>query len=135
MDPWDIKSFVEGMLSKESTYKRYCDLCMRVEAVPIDEDDFVDKYVDIIVRREELYREAMSMLDSDKRQLLDELEKVGAPVEDLVMVDILPPSTTITLNKFNDGMICLYVMFPNGSDNPMIIPAYVGSGKDDAIFL
>jgi hypothetical protein len=135
MDPWEVKPFVEDLLEKQGTYERYSDLCLRVETNPLPRDDFVDRYVNIIIRREEYFQQATSLLPDDKRKLLESLEQAGAPVEDLVTVDMLPPSMTLPLNKLSKGMICLYIMFPAGSSNPTIIPAYVEAGNDEAVFL
>lgn len=135
MEPWEVKPFVEGLLEKQGIYELYCDLCLRLETLPISRDDFVDKYVDIILRREEIFKQATALLNDDKKKLLETLEKSGAPVEDLVTVDMIPPSMIFPVNRLSKGMICLYVLFPTGSSNPTIMPAYVESGSDEAVFL
>lgn len=135
MEPWEAREHIEKALSKDGMYDRYRDLCMKVETPPRSYEKFVDTYVDVIVRRKELYDEAVKALPVDKRLLLESLEKDNAPLEELVTVDILPPFVTVQLNDFSDGVICLYVLFPNGPDRPIVQPAHVGYGASEATFL
>jgi len=135
MDSFALREFIEDLLEKQGMYALYHDLCMRVEVIPVTRETFVDAYVDVMNRREELYAKAKSCHDNDKRLLMEALERVNAPVEDRASVGMLPPSVTVTLNTLRDGFICLYVLFPNGPDAPSIIPAYLIKGQSEATFL
>jgi len=135
MDPWVVRGQIEELLNKERLYERYFDLCLRVESQPISQDAFLDRYVDIFVHRQELFDQASENILEDKKRLLEDLEQSGAPIEDLVSVDMLPPSVTISLNTLSDGMICLYVLFPDGSNRPVVQLAHVGSGESESTFL
>jgi hypothetical protein len=135
MEPWEFRTYIEDTLEKQGLYALYHDLCLRVETIPITKEAFIDAYVDVLNRRAELYAQAVGCHVSDKTLLLEALEKVKAPVEDLVSVAMLPPSVTVTLNPLRDGFICLYVLFPNGPDAPSVIPAYIVKGQNEATFL
>lgn len=130
MEPWELRSFIEDLLKKQDLYSMYTDLCQRLEVIPVSLDKFIDMYVDIVSRRDELYKEAKDMLNQDKKTLLDTLERGKYPLEDLVSVDMLPPSVTVTLNKLSDGIICLYVLFPTGPDTPYVVPAHISNNRD-----
>jgi hypothetical protein len=130
MEPWELRTFVEGILEKEGLYVLYVELCQKVDTPPVSKEAFTDAYVDVIARRRELFSEATRALDQDKRLLLETLEKAGAPLEDLASVGSLPPSVTVTLNDLSDGVICLYVIFPSGPDKPNVIPAHVSKGRE-----
>jgi hypothetical protein len=135
MDPLDARKFIDEYLSKQGMYDMYLDLCMKIEAVPITREKFVDTYTDIFVRREELYEQAVKELPNDKKLLFERLEEAKMPMEDIVTVDSIPPFLTVTLNKIKEGIVCLYVMFPNGPESPHIVPSYVEKGSSDALFL
>lgn len=135
MEQWDSKEYVEDFIEKTKVYDLYHDLCLRLDVPPISRDEFVDKYVDIIRRHEELYEQAKRQLPKDKETLLGVLENIKAPLEDIVTIDSLPPSVTIPLNIIKGGMICLFVLFPNGPGKPFVIPSYLESGSKESVFL
>lgn len=133
-DPEKVK-YIEAHIKKHRIYESYHDMCMRLDIAPVTRDDLVAKYVDIIERHEEFFEQAKSELENDKRQLLEGLEKEGAPVEDLASVESLPPSVYIPINEMKGSMVCLYVLFPGEAYQPYIVPAYVADGDDTAIFM
>lgn len=135
MEPWKVRPYVEDQIKKQGTYDRYCDLCLRLEAPPLSQSEFVDRYVDIIQHSEILYQQAVDLLPGDKNKFLEALEKSNAPVEDIVMVDMLPPSLSFPLNKLPKGMICLFILFPGDPHKPMIMLSYVGAGNEETVFL
>ncbi len=135
MEPWEIRGYIDKILLRERLYERYSDLCMKVDVPPLSRESFVDSYVDVVVRRQELYDLARSSLTEDKKLLMEALEKSGAPLEDLITVDMLPPIATVPLNTLSDGMICLYVTFPSGPDSPIVQPAFVSRGNAEATFI
>jgi len=131
----DRHALMGGHFERNGIYEGYHDLCMKLDTVPVSRDALIDVYLDILEKRDELYEQASSEVENDKRKLLEDLEEEGAPVEELVMVNALPPSMTITVNELKAGIICLYVVFPKGPSKPYVIPAYVESGNDRATFL
>jgi len=135
MDAWDIRPLMEETISRRGLYEFYLDLCQRVEAVPVTREKYVDAYVSVLVDKVSLYEKAKADLATDKKNLVESLEAAGAPVEDIVTVDMIPPFATVTINEMPTGVICLYVLFPNGSDSPYIVPSYLEKGTDEAEFL
>lgn len=134
-DTTDRWAHMEAHFEKNKTYETYHDLCMKLDTLPVSREQLIAVYVDILDRHEELYEQATAELDSDKRNLLEELENEGAPVEDLVTVNGLPPSVTVPINQLKGGMICLCVLFPQEPSKPHVITAYIEKGNDTAIFL
>jgi len=131
MDPWEVKSFVEDLFERDRTYGRYLDLCMQVDAAPVTIEKLEDIYVDIISRRIELYEKAKADLPSDKKNLVEHLEGLGTPIEEIVTVDQLQPHTIVTINELKDGMICLFVVFPEGPENPALLLSYANRDDND----
>lgn len=135
IDGSEKRGLMEGYFKENKVYENYHELCMKLDTVPVSREKLVDMYLDIIDRCEQLYEEASSELESDKKQLLESLESEEAPVEDIVTVDDLPPSTTVTVNELKTGVICLYVVFPKNPSQPYVIPAHVDSESGEATFL
>jgi len=131
----DKMSYIDDYFKKNGIYELYHDLCMRMDTVPVSRESLQAIYVDVLDRHEELYAQAISELDNDKKLLLESLEKEEAPIEDLVSVDNLPPSITITVNDMKGAVICLYILFPDKATEPHIIPSYVSEENDTTIFL
>jgi len=136
MDPNEYEALASEQIldriTKHHIYEGYFSLCDKYEAIPITQEDFVDKYVNILVHQPSYRERAEVHTISDKEYLIDMLEKVSAPTKDILEVDKFPPTEYIIVNKLKDGIICIVILFMD--KNLIIAPAYFGEGEGEVDF-